>query len=243
MYNKCLPKIIAHRGASGDAPENTLLAIETAKNMGAHAVEIDVCLTKDKQPVITHYHHLSKIFSKQEYVYNINYAELKSYNASMSFSQDFPETHVPHLVEVIELCQNLSLMLDIELKPINNNEKILAKVVNDAVLECWQKKNAVWITSFSVEVLCCMYTINPKISLGLIVDEPKHDLAKTFKETNAKMLVVNADKLTKQQLMEFNKITNEVYAYTVNTKDRADELFSAGIKGVFTDYLSEFYDS
>ncbi|NQY43409.1 MAG: hypothetical protein HRT87_08705, partial [Legionellales bacterium] len=142
--NRYLPKIIAHRGASAHAPENTLMAIRLAKDMGAEAVEIDVCLTKDRQPAVTHNHDLQKIFGIEGYVFDITFAQLKKYNTSFKFDNKLQKTSVPHLREVLSLCQDLSLMLNIELKPINGDEQELAQAVDDVLKQFPNFWDLIW---------------------------------------------------------------------------------------------------
>jgi glycerophosphoryl diester phosphodiesterase len=239
--NKFLPKIIAHRGACADAPENTLMAIKLAKEIGACAVEIDVCLTRDKEPVVFHDHNLKRLFSKNLYISEMNYDELRSYDLGEVVSKQIPECKIPHFREVLLLCNELQLILDVELKPYNNNEDLLAKIVSDNIKEFWDNNQMLCITSFSKNILSKMQSINNSIPLGYIIDFFQDDIEHFFKSSDCQMIIANADKLTESSIGKLNKLTDSIYAYTVNTRVIADRLFTMGVKGIFTDKLSEFY--
>ena len=109
------PKIWAHRGASGYAPENTLEAFALAEKLGADGVELDVQYTKDRQIVVIHDERIDRVSDGQGYVAAYTLAQLRGFH----FNRTHPEyTHakIPTLREVLELLKPTGLTVNIELK-------------------------------------------------------------------------------------------------------------------------------
>ena len=92
-------KIIAHRGASGYAPENTLKAFRLAVEMGSKDFEFDVHRTKDGILVVHHDYDLKHTAGQDVKIADLDYAELKKHNIAAHF-RDKQVQHVPRLEEV-----------------------------------------------------------------------------------------------------------------------------------------------
>ena len=94
------PLIVAHRGASFDAPENTLPAFELAWEQGADAIEGDFLLTKDKQIVCIHDHSTKRLADRDLEVKSSTLAELKSLDVGFWKDKKYKNTRIPTLAEV-----------------------------------------------------------------------------------------------------------------------------------------------
>ena len=97
------PEIIAHRGASGDAPENTLAAIQLAWQQGADAAEIDVMLTADGQLVAIHDETMLRTAGVDWAVQDRTLAELKTLDVGSWKSPQFAGERIPTLAEVLDI--------------------------------------------------------------------------------------------------------------------------------------------
>ena len=97
-----LPLVIAHRGDCSSAPENTLTAFKAAVATGAHAVEFDVHLTKDSQPVVIHDATVDRCTNGKGAVADLTLAEIKALDAGGWFASPFEGEEVPTLDEAIE---------------------------------------------------------------------------------------------------------------------------------------------
>lgn len=107
--------IMAHRGASGYAPENTLEAFELAVKMGAYGVELDVHLTRDGELVVAHDETVDRVSDGSGRIRDMTIAELKK----LRFNRTFPEytnARIPTLKEVFDLLGPAGLYINIELK-------------------------------------------------------------------------------------------------------------------------------
>jgi len=114
--------VIAHRGASADAPENTLPAFEAAMQHGADAFELDVRLTADGAPVVIHDDTLDRTTDRSGLVRAHTLAELRSMDAGARFTPDQGRTHpyrggdvrIPTLGEVLWAFPRMPVLLEIK---------------------------------------------------------------------------------------------------------------------------------
>ena len=97
------PLVIAHRGASGSAPENTRLAIERAIDIGVDMVEVDVRVTKDRVPVLMHYERLEHTTTGRGLLADHTWKEIEGLDAGLWRGPEFVGERVLSLVEVLEM--------------------------------------------------------------------------------------------------------------------------------------------
>jgi glycerophosphoryl diester phosphodiesterase len=132
------PLIIAHRGASSHAPENTLAAFRAAIDAGADGVEFDVQLTKDGVPVVFHDYDLRRIGSTGRKVCDLTAEEIARVDVgkwfeSKSGNSDFVGESVPTLASVLDLLAGFHGRVYIELKADNKDTIGLVDAVCDAI--------------------------------------------------------------------------------------------------------------
>src|SRR5687767_9081442 len=96
------PLIIAHRGASASAPENTIAAFRAAIEQGADGVELDVQLTSDAVAVVFHDRTLRRTTGHRERLATIDGARLRSFDCGTWFGSAFSSERIPTLVEVLD---------------------------------------------------------------------------------------------------------------------------------------------
>ena len=109
------PKIWAHRGASHDAPENTLAAFALAIEQGADGIECDVQRTADGVLVVTHDETTERLTGLPGQISELTYAELQTRNFAHAWP-DFPPQKLPTLSEVLSLFQGTRMTVNLELK-------------------------------------------------------------------------------------------------------------------------------
>ncbi len=109
-------KIFAHRGSSGTHPENTLAAFRAAAALPIDGVEIDVHLTKDGEVVVIHDEKINRTTNGKGYVKDMTLEELQQYDAGSWFSEEWGGERVPTLDEVLEIYEDTSHRLNIEIK-------------------------------------------------------------------------------------------------------------------------------
>src|SRR5262245_59418730 len=108
-------EVIAHRGSSAVAPENTLAAVDLAIRAKAHRVEFDVQLTKDGVPVVLHDETLERTTNGKGRVRDRTYKEISKLDAGSWFHADFRGERLPTLDMVLELCRG-KIPVNVEIK-------------------------------------------------------------------------------------------------------------------------------
>ena len=145
------PLIVAHRGASYLAPENTLVAFRTAKALGADGIEMDVQMTKDKKLVIAHDFVTDRVSNAHYDIFDTDFETLRQLDFGSWHSPDYAGEKIPTLEEVLEIGRDMK-MIHIELKPYFDRDKDFVARVLDTVLEMGCVDNTV-ITSFQYDLL------------------------------------------------------------------------------------------
>jgi glycerophosphoryl diester phosphodiesterase len=118
------PRAIAHRGASGDFPENTLPAFAAARNFGTPYIELDVHVTRDGHPVVAHDEHLKRVADVDGLICEMTLADLSRVDAACNFTPptkaaaEFPfrgrGIRVPELAEVFAACPDQRFIVEIK---------------------------------------------------------------------------------------------------------------------------------
>jgi glycerophosphoryl diester phosphodiesterase len=135
--------VIAHRGSSSEAPENTLPSFEAAVRRGADAIELDVRLTADGAPVVIHDATLDRTTDRTGPVAALTLAELRAVDAGWRFTPDLGRTHpyrggdarVPTLGEVLWALPRLTILVEIK-EPSAQEAVRRVLVQEDAAARC-----------------------------------------------------------------------------------------------------------
>jgi len=122
-------EVIAHRGFSSLAPENTLAAMELAISSKAHRVEFDVQSTRDGVPVVLHDDTLERTTNGKGRVCDKTYQEISKLDAGSWFHPDFRGERVPTLDMVLELCKG-KIPVNVEIKSEDSSNGIEMKVLD-----------------------------------------------------------------------------------------------------------------
>ncbi len=230
------PTVIAHRGASAYAPENTLAAFLKAKELGASWIEFDVMLTADHEVVVIHDEELERTTNGFGKVRDYSYRALKKLDAGSWFNPIFSGEKIPSLSETIEFLHTHQMAANIEIKPLLGQEELVVKKVLSVVKQHWKTDiPGPLISSFSLPALRFLRQHSSTCLLGFLMDKWLPDWKVLCDELNC--ITVNVDgKIVSQEKVKQIKSTGRlVLVYTVNDPKRAQELFSWGVDAVFTD--------
>jgi glycerophosphoryl diester phosphodiesterase len=210
----------AHRGASAEAPENTLRAFQLAVDIGADGIELDVRLSADGVPIVLHDARLDRTTSGHGNVVDLTVEALSRLDAGTGQG-------VPTLAEVIELV-GTSVALDIEIKAAGAEAATLT-ILEPLSFDSWA------ISSFDWNVLRTIRDMSERAVLWPLTHVVSSDAIHFAKAIAAPLLAVNhlavdADVVRRLQAHELG-----VMAWTVNEIERAQELGELGITAVCTD--------
>ncbi|OQW95250.1 MAG: hypothetical protein BWK79_03110 [Beggiatoa sp. IS2] len=216
---------IAHRGAMGHEPENTLLAIEKAITLGALWVEIDVHYV-DNHLVVIHDEKLhfptGEIDIKQQ-----SFAWLRTLDVGKG-------QKIPTLSEVLDLIKGRA-HLNIELKGDNTAQPVCDVITEYCTKYGW-KYTDFFISSFKYAELAKTRALLPTMNIGILLDNftaPYFEQAKMLK---AKFLNVNQEMVTADFIQQAATKNLRVLVYTVNSCEDMLKMKNLGVSGIFTNF-------
>lgn len=231
------PRLIAHRGASMLAPENTLASLRACSGV-IDWVEFDVMLSRDLQPVVFHDNKINRITTQRGYLSDLSYKDIKKLDVGSWYSPQFKYEKVPHLIEWLETASDLGLSLNIELK-CSRRLKCCAEM-SSIILSCLErfsfyKKNNILL---STKCKCCLHHLNQskgEFPIGYIVSNYSFFTLSLLRRHLVDTLHVNEKILNPWVLNLTTFYQVPVIAYTVNNLDRAYKLRKMGVCGIFSD--------
>lgn len=227
-------EIIAHRGSSWDAPENTLAAFELALEQGVDAIEIDVQETVDHIPIVIHDSRTGRTTndSQNRYVHNLTFDEIRALDAGSWLHEDFTGQQVPSLEEVLLLVKGETTLF-IELK---SQSLTLEKSVLD-LIDLYEMENEVVILSFQLGQLARMKQANEDLKTLLLLSSFAGNFSQLIANRNIDyfgfsrvMANLNSDFI--QMIHERGK---KVYVYTLNQESHINDAVHLNVNGIITD--------
>ena len=235
---------IAHRGASGSAPENTLSAFRKALEIGVDAVELDLHGTKDGEIVAIHDATLDRTTNISGLVAEKTLATIKMADAGSWFHPDFGGDRtvacerVPTLAEALE-CLSGNAMALLEIKDPTIGEAVVRKVREMDALE-W-----VVIISFHTSVLQDVRGLEPRIPTGWLIGSHDNsvstvDLCQRLGELGCNLLNVNHRLITAEFAYQIRRRGIALWCWTVDDLDRMREMKVLGVQGITSNYPERF---
>lgn len=226
-------EIFAHRGSSGTHPENTLPAFTEAAALAVQGVELDVHLSKDGELVVIHDEKVNRTTNGKGYVKDMPLAELKKLDAGSWKSGEWAGTAIPTLAEVFEVFRDTRHVLNVELKTdVFPYAGAVEKVVRLATGQGME--NRLVISSFNhpdVKLAVDRHQVPGAILASNILV----DMAAYAETVGTKRLHLSLPYALRHGAELIEKGC-EVYVYTVNRLDYAEQLQKIGVTGIFTDY-------
>ncbi|SNY52730.1 glycerophosphoryl diester phosphodiesterase [Arsukibacterium tuosuense] len=219
-------QIIAHRGASGEYPENTLLAIEQATVQGADAVEIDVFAVQGELIVI-HDHHLARTTNGTGSIYQYSLAKLMQLDAGQG-------QRIPTLWQVLELTHN-KCWLNIELKGDDTVAPLLA-LLNKAEQQLGFDLESLVISSFNHHLLSAIKQQQPQLRLGALTASLPLDYAAFASTLQAYSVHCDVSFINQAFVDDAKARDLKVFVYTVDQPDDIQRLKAYGVDGIFSNF-------
>lgn len=231
------PIVFAHRGASAHAPENTLAAFELALRQGADAVELDVKLTRDQQPVVIHDQTVDRTTDGTGRVKDLTLAELRSLDAGSHFDIAYQGEPVPTLEEVLKAIGQLTVV-NIELTNYQTPNDVLPEKVA-ALVKRHKLARRVIFSSFNLNTLRRIHRLLPEVPLGFLADAGARG---AWKRSWIGRVLIRYQALhpcykdvNPHLLATCKRLDRLVFTYTVNEEDDMHRMFELGVDGIFTD--------
>ncbi|RNM24233.1 glycerophosphoryl diester phosphodiesterase [Dickeya undicola] len=188
--------LIAHRGASALAPENTLAAMREAAKRGAKWLEVDVKLTRDSQPVIIHDDRVDRTTNGRGWVAGLTLEDIRRLEARAHFDDAFAGVTIPTLQELIACVLELDMGLQLELKPTAGDDVETAEVALTVLKSMWPaNRDRLFLSSFSVRAIQTAARLMPDVPRAFAVVVPPKRPVALLQETNCQILHCLSDLL------------------------------------------------
>jgi glycerophosphoryl diester phosphodiesterase len=246
------PLIIAHRGASYNAPENTLAAVKLAWQMDADGIEIDVHLTRDGQMVVFHDDNTRRFGGSRKPISQCDYSELLKLDVGRFMGEQFKYERIPLLAEVISTVPENKILV-IEVKSGPETVLPLQAIIHESRINLRQvefisfKRDTIIETKKAFPGCRAMRLYElVQIPLTKIIYPSMDRMINEVKEDKLDGLDISLVPAINQSFI--NKIMDNclyLYFWTINDLDQATFLFEAGVDAVATDrpdWLREQYN-
>lgn len=226
------PWIIAHRGASGYTPENTMAAFERAVQLGAGFIETDLHLTRDARFVAIHDDTLERTSNGHGLVRDHTLAELRALDVGLWYDRQFAGERIPTLEEILTFARHHDVVFYLEIKhgAAWGMHHTLVGVLQGA-----ENAARTVVISFDASTLAPLPKLDPGIMMGLLADKSQPDLAKVATELGARQICPRANLITRELVDRAHAVDLQVVAWTVNDPDQMRSLIQTGVDGIMTD--------
>jgi glycerophosphoryl diester phosphodiesterase len=221
-------EIMAHRGASAAAPENTMAAIVRAIADGAHWVEIDVQRTTDDAVVVIHDRDLMKIGGDPLVVAESPLEEIVAVDIGSWFDTKYANQRIPTLDEVLKRCKD-KIKVNIELKYYGWDERLAQKVVE--IVEKNAMENDIVVMSLQAKAVRQVKDLRPKWQVGLLSAAALTDIV----HEEADFLAVHSRMATPGFVKRVHDAGKLLFVWTVNDAVGIMKMFDLGIDALITD--------
>jgi glycerophosphoryl diester phosphodiesterase len=231
-----IPRLIGHRGARINAPENTIVSLKRSLEEGAPWVEFDVKLTGDDVPILIHDTTLERTTNGQGEVRNRSLADIKRLDAGAWFGPAFAGERVPTLEEALDFMAANDMGFNIEIKPCPGRAKETTEIALTMVKERWPSDRPVPIvSSFSLDALRTAQEMAPALPRGYLVEKLPVDWRENATALGCAAIHPNSRHLSRDQVREIKSAGYALLVWTVNEVGRARDLLAWGVDSLITD--------
>src|SRR5688572_937215 len=220
--------IIAHRGSSATAPENTLAAFQLAAEQRTDFIELDVQESADGEVLVAHDSDLMKVASEPTKIWDGNATALRAIDIGSYKNPRFAAERVPTLSEALAVCKGRCKVV-VELKSYGHNQQLEQRVVD--IVEAAGMQDDCIFMSLDHAMARKLKALRPSWRVGLLVAKSIGDLT----ELEADFFAVEARMATRRFIRQMHAAGNEVYVWTVNDPAWMFVALSRGVDGLITD--------
>lgn len=224
------PTVMAHRGLSADAPENTLYAFSDAISVGADFIELDVQQTRDGVLVVMHDSNLKRTTGVNKDIWDVDYADIQNLDAGSWFDPAYANARIPTLEETLQFVDKRA-KLNIEIKPTKHDSDTLEQDVAELITR-YQYTDACYVTSFSYGSLKKVKEANPEIRTGYLMSVA---YGQFYSLKYADAFSLNKVFVTSQVVNAAHQQGKQIFAWTVNSMSEVRSLCNLHVDSIITD--------
>lgn len=228
-------QIIGHRGARGEAPENTLGGFAYLKQLGIRAVEFDVRQLPDDTLIVIHDDNLFRTSGKVGSVYQSQRHDLAHHDHRSKWKNWNNHEPTPLLSQVLDLLQDFQ-HIEVEVKTVKDTATA-ERLINTLQQQLQGFEQSATITSFDEKILIALQKQNSHFQRGLLIEDniKSQAIEKAIKYNCSR--IGWKDTLATPDMIELSKLAGlAVSVWTVNDVERAKMLQDQGIDGLITDF-------
>jgi len=229
--------VIAHRGFSGQYPENTIVAFQKAIDLGCDMIELDVHFSKDNEIVVIHDDKLDRTTNGKGRVYDFSLKEIRNLDAGSWFGSNFSGEKVPTLKEVLQMAKD-KIPVNIEIKspkerqyPTEELAERALKVVKDAGM-----LHQVNFFSFDPSALRRIKEKEPKAWITLIYGKEWKILREVTGGEDYPILGLRDKTLAKDDIAKIHQQGSQIYIWTVDNPAEMEKFIAWRVDGIITNH-------
>ncbi|MBJ9722643.1 glycerophosphodiester phosphodiesterase [Acinetobacter calcoaceticus] len=227
-------RIIGHRGARQEAPENTLGGFQHLQELGIRGVEFDIRQLQDEELVVIHDDNFLRTAGLDQIVEQSTLAQALSVDHRKNWPNWPSSEPTPTLKQVLTLLDNFD-HIEVEVKAVRDMalaERLVQKL--EAELQGYEK--VVTITSFDLQILSALQQNKSQFKRGLLIELPVGATAIEFAHQYGCVHIGWHDQLATDEVVRLSQQANlNISVWTVNDIERAKSLRDLGVQGLITD--------
>jgi len=234
------PLVIAHRGYSLVAPENTILSYRRAIEAHADMLEVDINLTSDGELVMIHDYRLERTTNGTGLVYEHNLSDLRLLDAGYHFKPYIPKICIPTTEETFQLAQEAGILVCFEIK---GSDSLQAKIIAEKLMTLFKKYKAFdWasISSYFPDAAEVARKICPEliITRERLPDDSPFDLKEAIKQArilNSPIMLSDFHTLDKNVIDGLHQANIAIWSWNPFKKEEIDQVIAFGTDGIMGD--------
>lgn len=218
---------IAHRGARGYEPENTLKSFQKALDLHADGIELDVHLSSDGHLIVIHDETIDRTTNGKGFVNTFTLAELKTFLIDDQYE-------IPTLKEVFDLI-NKKCLINIELKGLGTADKVAALIEEYIADQKWNYGHFI-VSSFNWDLLQETSNLNSNITIGVLTEEDVEKALAFAELIEAEAIHPDYQLLNLENVQEMQEKGFLVLPWTVNNPEDIQKIKSYHVDGIISDF-------
>ena len=228
--------ILAHRGCSSLAPENTLASFRAAKQHGASGVELDASLLSDNTVVVFHDEKVDRCTDGTGLLHDFTLDEIRKLDAGSWFSPQYKGEKVPTLDETLTLLNEINLDLNLEIKSRIGEEKLITGEIQK-ILKSHSAftQNNLLLSSFNYTALQYARELFPHANIAILYEDRLPDAwLQQARDIDACAINLNVEHASKETIQSVQTEKYKTYIWTVDAIDEAERLKKLNVNGIIT---------
>lgn len=231
--------LVGHRGARGEAPENTMAGFQIAVDAGVPEIELDVRLSSDGHLIVLHDKQVNRTTWHKGVARRYTLAELNLFDARRNTPGWHMATGIPSLVDVIQACPP-TMRFQLEVKT-DSREQLHQKATRlKHLIDEMQLHDRVVVTSSDTDFLRMMGTMSDQIQRGYVCEYRYLQPTRRAMSLGCSWLIAHYSLVNRKLMERVRRKGLHISVWTVNDLGEAERLMALGVDSIITDFPSSF---